>query len=92
MSDAEAVILVAVDVGDVAARFWEQPPPGERGVRYAWMEVGAAAQNVQIQAAAEGLGAVLVGGFDDEGVASAFGGLDGSVPGALVCVGWPAEG
>lgn len=90
VADAAAVILVAVDVGDMTSRFHEQPPTGERGARYAWMEVGAAAQNIQVQAAAAGLGAMLVGGFDDARVADAFGGLDGRVPGALVCAGRPS--
>ncbi len=40
----------------------------QRGVRYAWMEAGHAAQNVLLQAAALGLGAVPVGAFDDRTV------------------------
>jgi SagB-type dehydrogenase family enzyme len=40
----------------------------QRGIRYAWMEAGHAAQNVCLQAAALGLGAVPVGAFDDRAV------------------------
>jgi SagB-type dehydrogenase family enzyme len=38
---------------------------GARGVRYIHMEVGHAAQNAFLQATALGLGAVVVGAFDD---------------------------
>jgi SagB-type dehydrogenase family enzyme len=38
---------------------------GDRGVRYAHMEAGHAAQNLLLQAVALGLGAVLVGAFND---------------------------
>jgi SagB-type dehydrogenase family enzyme len=42
---------------------------GERGLRYIDMEVGHAAQNVLLQAVALGLGAAVVGAFDDRRVA-----------------------
>jgi SagB-type dehydrogenase family enzyme len=41
---------------------------GERGIRYVHMEAGHAAQNLLLQAAALGLGSVLVGAFSDERV------------------------
>ncbi|AZK58895.1 hypothetical protein Daudx_0339 [Candidatus Desulforudis audaxviator] len=42
---------------------------GERGIRYAHMEVGHVGQNIHLQAEALGLGTVVVGAFQDEEVA-----------------------
>ena len=41
---------------------------GKRGVRYVYMDHGHAAQNVYLQAAALGLGTVVIGAFDDDRV------------------------
>ncbi|MCX7796657.1 MAG: SagB/ThcOx family dehydrogenase [bacterium] len=41
---------------------------GERGIRYVYMEAGHSAQNIYLQCEALGLGTVVVGAFDDEGV------------------------
>lgn len=41
---------------------------GDRGVRYAYMEAGHAAENVCLQAAALNLGVVVVGAFEDSRV------------------------
>jgi len=46
---------------------------GQRGRRYAHIEVGHAAQNIYLQAAARGLGTVLVGAFDDSEVQDVLG-------------------
>ena len=46
---------------------------GERGVRYVHIEVGHAAQNLCLQAAAMDLGVVTIGAFDDNGVADILG-------------------
>jgi len=43
---------------------------GERGVRYAMMEAGHAAQNVHLQVVSLGLGTVLIGAFRDDQVKS----------------------
>ncbi len=46
---------------------------GERGIRFVHMEVGHAAQNVYLQAGALGLGTVVVGAFDEDGIARIMG-------------------
>lgn len=46
---------------------------GQRGRRYAHIEVGHVAQNVYLQAAARRLGTVLVGAFNDEEVQDVLG-------------------
>jgi len=45
---------------------------GQRGRRYAHMEVGHAAQNIYLQATARGLGTVFVGAFRDKEVQDAL--------------------
>lgn len=41
---------------------------GDRGTRYVWLEAGHAAQNIYLEATALGLGTVVLGAFDEEGV------------------------
>ena len=62
---------------------------GERGVRrYVPLDAGHAAQNIQLQAAALGLGTTAVGAFDDRGVAGVVG-LEGVQPLLLIPAGRP---
>ena len=58
-----AIIIVIAAVYDRATRKY-----GQRGIRYAHMEVGHAAQNVYLQAASLNLGTALIGAFDDKRV------------------------
>jgi SagB-type dehydrogenase family enzyme len=46
---------------------------GKRGERYVYMEVGHCGQNIHLQAEALGLGTVMIGAFDDEGVKKVLG-------------------
>lgn len=57
--DAAAVLVFAAVERRTTRKY------GARGVRYIHMEVGHAAQNAFLQATALGLGAVVVGAFDD---------------------------
>jgi SagB-type dehydrogenase family enzyme len=60
---------------------------GKRGIRYVHMEVGHAAQNVWLQATALGLGAVVVGAFDDAPVKRILGLAQDEAPLCLMPVG-----
>ncbi|MGN6330935.1 MAG: SagB/ThcOx family dehydrogenase [Motilibacteraceae bacterium] len=81
---APVVLVVTVTPARTRAKY------GSRGVRYADLEAGHAAQNVLLQAVALGLGAVVVGGFDDDAVARALTLPGGEEPRYLVPVGHPA--
>jgi SagB-type dehydrogenase family enzyme len=59
----------------------------DRGVRYAHMEAGHAAQNLCLQAVGLGLGAVVVGAFSDREVSAVLGLASGEEPLCLVPVG-----
>ena len=64
---------------------------GQRGKRYVHIEVGHAAQNVLLQAAALGLGAAVVGAFDDAAVVDVLGLPASEHPLYLLPLGWPAD-
>ena len=87
LSEAAVVFGIAAESDDFITQFRSQPPLGQRGWRYLYMESGALAQNVHLQCTALGLGCVLVGGFDDARVKKIFGLPKGMVPTALICIG-----
>lgn len=62
---------------------------GSRGVRYVHIETGHAAQNVFLQATALGLGAVVVGAFDDDAVGALLQLPQGETPLYLMPLGRP---
>lgn len=66
MDSAACIVTLCADIDAVARHFADQPPQGERGLRYVYIEAGAAAQNALLCATAIGLGGVLVAGFDDQ--------------------------
>jgi SagB-type dehydrogenase family enzyme len=88
---AALIIVVGADLEGVAEHFADQPPVGERGHRYAHMQVGHAAQNAYLQATALGLGLVFVGGFSDDRIQALSPALlsQGYRPLGLLAVGHP---
>lgn len=87
LKEAAAVIGVTAKLGDAVRHFERQPPRGERGARYVYMETGALAQNVHLQSTAFGLGFVLVAGFEDSKVKETFRLAPDLEPTALLCIG-----
>ena len=87
-----ALIAVCADFRTPMKAFADQPPAGERGARYVYIEAGAAAQNVQLLAAAEGLGCVLVAGFDDGSTTKVLKLRPPIEPVLYLCIGWPGDG
>ncbi len=63
--NAQAVLVISTVYERTMVKY------GERGIRFAQMEAGHAAQNVCLQAVALKLGSVMVGGFDDNAVKKA---------------------
>nr|WP_298377465.1 SagB/ThcOx family dehydrogenase [uncultured Halomonas sp.] len=87
IGDAAAIIVISADMPSMRAHFHEQPPPGKRGERYVYMETGAVAENVHLQATALGVGLVWVGGFDDAKVKKVLHLRPELKPTALLCIG-----
>jgi SagB-type dehydrogenase family enzyme len=59
IADSAAAIVVTAIYSRSTAKY------GDRGIRYAHLEAGHAAQNVSLQAVALGLGTTVVGALDD---------------------------
>ena len=62
VKESAAVVVFAAVYERVTIKY------GERGIRYTHIEVGHAAQNLSLQAAALNLGTVTVGAFNDAAV------------------------
>ncbi|WP_405748431.1 SagB/ThcOx family dehydrogenase [Streptomyces sp. NBC_01411] len=93
LRQAAALLLLSGDLEAAAQHFADQPPVGRRGARYVWLEAGHAGQNIYLQAAEAGLGAVLVAGFDDDRLLGLTPAIvpSGQHPLALLGVGHPAD-
>jgi SagB-type dehydrogenase family enzyme len=60
---------------------------GERAYRYAQIEVGAAVENIYLQAETLSLGTVVIGAFHDDKVRRVLDMADGEIPLAIMPVG-----
>ncbi|MEO1158988.1 MAG: SagB/ThcOx family dehydrogenase [Pseudomonadota bacterium] len=85
------IITICADMVAATSAFADQPPYGTRGLRYIHIEAGAAAQNMYLQAAADGIACVLVAGFQDEVTAGVLKLAAPVAPVLHLCFGWPAE-
>ena len=87
--DQEAVVRAPLVVAVIVVQARTAAKYGDRAPRYVDLEAGHAAQNLLLQAAAIGLAAVPIGGFDDEAVSSVLQLPDGQEPRYLLAVGHP---
>jgi SagB-type dehydrogenase family enzyme len=82
IAEAPASIVISSVYDRVSSRY------GQRGVRYADIEAGHAAQNVHLEAVALGLASVPVGAFDDEAVSGLLELIEGEKPIYIIPVGY----
>jgi len=82
MAEAPVMVVIAAVYRRCTARY------GERGVRYTHMEAGNVSQNLFLQAEALGLGAGIVGAFEDRELAQALGLPQEQVPLLVMPVGY----
>jgi len=84
LADSAALLVITAIYQRTTAKY------GARGRRYVHIEVGHAAQNALLQAAALGLGAAVVGAFDDRAVSRLLQLPAAEQPLYLLPLGWPA--
>jgi SagB-type dehydrogenase family enzyme len=83
MAHAPVTVVIAGVVARTAQKY------GPRAERYVCLEAGHAAQNIYLQAQAEGLGTTAVGAFRDEAVHALIGMDPGEMPLYLLPLGQP---
>jgi nitroreductase len=81
VAEAPASVAFAAVLARTAKKY------GDRSARYVPIEVGAAAENLALQAVALGLGSTVVGAYDDAALTLALGSAPDEQPLALVPVG-----
>lgn len=82
MAEAPLNLIITAEYSRINIKY------GQRGVRYAIMESGHIAQNIFLMAESLGLGAGIVGAFDDERVARVLGVPRGHEPLLIMPVGF----
>ncbi|MDI6774924.1 MAG: SagB/ThcOx family dehydrogenase [Verrucomicrobiota bacterium] len=85
IAQAPVDIVLAGDVAKCAKRY------GNRAPRYIAMEAGHVGQNISLEAVALGLGAVMIGAFDDEKANEVLGLPDNLSVFYIIPVGYPKE-
>ncbi len=83
IAEAPVVLVITAEYARITKKY------GERGVRYAQIEAGNVGENIFLQAEALGLGAGIVGAFDDGSVARIIGALPRHEPLLIMPVGHP---
>jgi SagB-type dehydrogenase family enzyme len=81
IGDARAVIVIAAVYERTMQKY------GDRGIQYTHIEVGAAAQNIYLQAEALEIGTVFIGAFYEDPVKAALGLANDEEPIGLMPVG-----
>ncbi len=84
LADASAVFVLAAVYERTTVKY------GNRGFRYVHMDVAFAAENLHLQAVADGLGTVVMGAFDDDEVHSVMNLKGNERPLLILPVGWPS--
>lgn len=79
-------ILITAEYGRITSKY------GKRGVRYAIIEAGHIGQNILLQPEAMGLGAGIVGAFNDEKVRQVVNISPNHEPLLILPVGYKTEG
>lgn len=87
VAQAPAAIVIVADLSATEAKFGRA-----KAERFAALEAGHVAQNITLEAASLGLGAVTMTGYDEGALAKTLALGEGSIPMYLIPVGAPAAG
>ena len=85
LADAAVVFVFAAIYERTTVKY------GERGTRYVHMDVGFAAENLHLQAVAQGMGTVVIGAFVDDEVHDVLGLAPEERPLLILPIGWPGN-